>query len=378
MPSQQQVTIGGCGIVGAMIAYELSQVPGLAITVCDRQPGPAPANGTQCPTATGAALGVLMGVTSKKSKGNNLQLRLASLQTYETLIPQLVAQTGRVIPVNHQGLVMLQFADDDLARWEDLVKIRYDQGWPLEIWSSDRLKAHLPHFNYEQVSAGVYSPRDRQIDPIALTQALIAAAQQNGVLFCWSTEILGLISSAQTAARSPCQTVQTTTGDIATDWLIIAAGLGSTPLTQTLGSPLLLQPVLGQAIHLRLAAPLSHPLPQPVVTGHDVNFVPLGDQDYWVGATIEFPLEATPPQPNPADFAALMAQAIALFPALATATTQRTWQGLRPRPQGRPAPVIERLSGHHNVILATGHYRNGVLLAPATAAAVQQIIMASS
>lgn len=70
-------------------------------------------------------------------------------------------------------------------------------------------------------------------------------------------------------------------------------------------------------------------------------------------------------------------QAIAFCPALAQATVIKTWSGLRPRPEGRPAPVIEPLPGYNNVLLATGHYRNGVLLAPATAQIIAQMIISS-
>ncbi|HEY9666409.1 MAG TPA: FAD-dependent oxidoreductase [Coleofasciculaceae cyanobacterium] len=49
----------------------------------------------------------------------------------------------------------------------------------------------------------------------------------------------------------------------------------------------------------------------------------------------------------------------------------RTWSGKRPRPEGRSAPVIDQLPGYRNVLLATGHYRNGILLAPATAQAIR-------
>ncbi len=62
-----------------------------------------------------------------------------------------------------------------------------------------------------------------------------------------------------------------------------------------------------------------------------------------------------------------MEGAIAFCPDLKQATILETWSGKRPRPEGIPAPIIEKLSGYGNVLLATAHYRNGVLLAPATA-----------
>ena len=66
-----------------------------------------------------------------------------------------------------------------------------------------------------------------------------------------------------------------------------------------------------------------------------------------------------------------MQQAIAFCPQLKNAQVIQTWSGKRPRPEGIPAPVIDNLSGYSNVLLATAHYRNGVLLAPATALEVK-------
>jgi glycine/D-amino acid oxidase-like deaminating enzyme len=169
------VAVIGCGIVGAAIAYELSRVNGLKITVLDEHP-PAQA-------ATGAALGVLMGAISKKVKGRAWQLRQTSLQRYETLIPELVDLTGTQIPFNQQGILMLCFAEEDLASWEQLVKTRQSQGWQLEIWNTAQVQSNCPQLRNERTLGAIYSPQDRQVDPSALTKALVAAAEHNGVTF---------------------------------------------------------------------------------------------------------------------------------------------------------------------------------------------------
>jgi glycine/D-amino acid oxidase-like deaminating enzyme len=132
--------------------------------------------------------------------------------------------------------------------------------------------------------------------------------------------------------------------------------------------------VLGQAVRLKLNAPLGDRSFQPVITGDDVHIVPLGSGEYWVGATVEFPGATGEVAADPKSLQQVMTGAIALCPALANATLLKTWSGLRPRPQNRPAPVVERLSGYENILLATGHYRNGVLLAPATAEKVKEAI----
>ncbi|MEH1912816.1 NAD(P)/FAD-dependent oxidoreductase [Nostoc sp.] len=370
------VVIIGCGVVGAAIAYELSLVKGLKITVCDRQP-PAQAS-------TGAALGVLMGVISQKIKGKAWQMRQTSIQRYETLIPELEALTGRKIPFNRQGILML-LSDSSLegmSAWEKLVEVRHSQGWNLEIWDTAKLQNICPQVDVydglhlrEKVTGAVYSPQDRQIDPTALTLALVKAAQQNGVTFKFGVTVLDAPTSTPESSPQFCNQLETTEGKIAADWFVVSAGLGSTPLTAKLNQIIDIRPVLGQALHMRVGHPLGNHDFQPAITGNDVHIVPVGGGDYWVGATVEFSSNGDEIPPNQELLESVREQAIAFCPGLATAKIIRTWSGLRPRPEGRPAPVIGKLPGFSNVLLATGHYRNGVLLAPATAYAIREMII---
>lgn len=377
------VVIIGCGVIGAAIAYELSLISGLKITVLDKQP---PAQG-----ATGAALGVLMGAISHKTKGKAWGMRQASIQRYETLIPELEASTGYKIPFNKQGILMLLSSQDgkteELAKWENLVQTRSSQGWQLEIWDTAQLKSRCPQISCE-IKAAVYSPQDRQVEPAALTLALVKAAQHNGVTFHFGVTVEGCDLNTRSNRGLRLKTTPVEQLPLLeADWLVVAAGLGSSQLltnVQNCGSKnnliselspqIDIRPVLGQAIHLKLSGTLGNLDCQPVITGDDVHIVPISEGEYWIGATVEFPTDEGNIVADPAQFAAVMAKAIAFCPALAQATIIKTWSGLRPRPQNRPAPIIERLQGS-NILLATGHYRNGVLLAPATAAIIQQMIV---
>lgn len=380
------VVVIGCGVVGAAIAYELSQVAGLKITVLDKQP---PAQGS-----TGAALGVLMGVISHKIKGNAWQMREASIQRYETLIPELEALTQLKIPFNRQGIIMLCF-EGELGDWQKLVEIRRSQGWQLEIWNAAQVSSNCPQLNSEQITAAIYSPQDRQVEPVALTLAMVDAAQRNGVTFHFGVPVEEYYFTTTSTKSVGVVDELLLLQDV--DWLVVAAGLGSPqflkeiqvdcegmfqslnrkhpplPAKNSLPCPSI-RPVLGQALHLRLGHTLGRADFQPVITGDDVHIVPLGEFDYWVGATVEFPTNEDELMAAPEKLEAVMKQAIAFCPALAEATIIKTWSGLRPRPEGRPAPIIGHLQGFSNVLLATGHYRNGVLLAPATAQAIRQII----
>ncbi|MFO0141360.1 MAG: NAD(P)/FAD-dependent oxidoreductase [Aphanizomenon sp.] len=381
------VVIIGCGVVGAAIAYELSQVKGLNITVFEQK---QPAQGS-----TSAALGVLMGIISSKTKGIAWRMRESSIQRYTTLIPELEAITGRKIPCNRQGIVMLlsenlerplESGVEVLSEWEQLREIRQSQSWELQIWDQEQLQKYCPQVNDPQIIGAVYSPQDLQLNATALTLALVDAAQRNGVNFKFGVSVTGTetpppphptplhIKKGLGEARK-CNFIETTEGKVTADWFIMSAGLGSTALTAQLDQIVNIRPVLGQALYLSLGHSLGNPDFQPVITGNDVHIVPMGNGDYWVGATVEFPNEQDQIPPNQELLDAVRQQAIAFTPDLATAKVLRTWSGLRPRPEGRPAPVIDKLPGFTNVLLATGHYRNGVLLAPATATAIREMIL---
>ncbi|MEC4802906.1 MAG: FAD-dependent oxidoreductase [Jaaginema sp. PMC 1079.18] len=362
-----RIAIIGCGIVGAAIAYELSAIASLEITLIDRE---TPATGS-----TGAALGILMGVISHKTKGRNWRLRLDSLERYETLIPELVAITGEEILYNRQGLVMLRFDVEDLPRWQKLQNKRQNQGFPLELWSKEELRDRLPHIQDDRIVGAVYSPRDRQVHPQQLTHSLIAAAQKRGVTCRFHSPVtdIATIASKNSQLRH-CTHLQTPQNAIATDYVIITAGIGSMPLTSALQETLDIRPVLGQALHLRLERDRPSPPFQPVITGNDIHIVPLGNQEYWLGATVEFPDENGNLKAQTALLETVKQQAFRYYPALADAEILSTWSGLRPRPEGRSAPIIENLPGYNNVILATGHYRNGIFLATATALWVRDLL----
>jgi glycine/D-amino acid oxidase-like deaminating enzyme len=346
-----KIVIVGCGIVGATLAYELRR--DFQVQVLESRSHPAQ-------ESTGAALGLLMGVISQKVKGRAWQWRKEGLCYYQRLLPELAAID---LPVFHndQGLLKLLSDPADLAKWQSLADIRIQQGWPMEIWSAAKILDRFPFLQISDQTSAVYSPADWQVHPAQMTRALVKAAELQGVGFHWNTNVLQVTDEG----------VDTAMGFVEADRVIITAGLGSSALTAQSEQPLELMPVLGQAIHYRLS---GFPDFHPVVTSNDIHVVPLGDGEYWVGATVEFPV-GTEVIPSAESFAGLNRCSIEFFPALATAEILDTWSGLRPRPVGRPAPVVERLVGYHNVIVATGHYRNGVLLAPATARMVMELLV---
>ncbi len=354
------ISIVGCGIIGATIAYELSCLNRFEIAVYDsHQPAQA---------STGAALGVLMGVISQKVKGRAWNMREYSIRHYHQLIPKLERLTGIQIPHNRRGIFKLLSPAADLLKWQQLAATRQTQEWQLEVWESSQILAQLPQLNRQLVGTAIYSPQDLQVDPIALTNALVAAAKMNGVKFHFDRSVRSI------TANNPlsCDVLMGDGKVVTSDRVIVTAGLGSTDLLAPFGS-IEINPVLGQAIHIRLLQSLGNIDFQPVISYEDLNIVPLTDREYWVGATVEFPIDGNAIARSEC-LEQLKQTSIDLCPDLAMGKIIRTWQGLRPRPHQRPAPVIDRVGDNGRVLVATGHYRNGILLAPATAQLIGEML----
>ena len=357
-----KIVIVGCGIIGAAIAYELSLIPNLDITVIEQN--------TTASGATGAALGLLMGAISGKTKGRAWRLRETSLKRYQSLIPELEAQTNIAIPVNRYGMVKLLFTEDKIEKWQKLQQTRALQGWNLDIWNSQQLQQQCPEINCDRLIGAVYSSQDTQIHPQILAEALVTAAQINGVTFKFGVSLTGTDIKQHHKLQ-----INTSNGSLAVDSLIIAAGLGSTDLTASLQQAVDIRPVLGQAVKFQLDRDLGLENFQPVITGNDIHIVPLGNQQYWLGATVEFSDEQSNVVADSSLLEKTLESAIAFCPSIAEAKILHRWQGKRPRPYGQSAPVIGKLDGYDNVLLATAHYRNGVLLAPATALEIKNLLL---
>lgn len=339
------VTIIGCGIIGAMIAYELSKSD-LDVTVLEANAKPALGS-------TGAALGVLMAASSAKAKGDLVKLRLASLQAYDPLIDDLIKQTNLDILYNRQGIFNLYRAAD-ITKLRSLIAIRQEQGFALQWLDQDAISHDLPQF---QTNGALFSPCDRAVHPTQLVKALITAATQNGVKFVW---------------QSPVQDLKS----LSCDRMVITSGMGANPLlAQFLPSQTqdLLQPVGGQAIRVKV----PHLNLQTVVhaeneDGSDFNIVPLGDDQYWLGATVEFEYEQLPREAN---VGLLIENAISWCPIFADAEVLETWAGERPRPRSNRAPILGFVPDHEHMLVATGHYRNGIMMSPVTAKITRDLLL---
>ncbi len=330
------VLILGGGIIGLAIALEL-RLQGAAVTVLSRSFAEA---------ATQAAAGMLAPQAEQLPLGPMLELCLRSRDRYPHWVRKLEELTGLDAGYWACGILAPRFgAGGQGGREIDSSS---------DCWlDCSALQAQQPGLSSE-VGGGWWYPQDGQVDNRLLAVALLAAVQDQGVE----------IRSGVTVERVLTQEgrvigVQTSAGELRSGHYVLATGAWSQALL-----PIPVTPRKGQMLAVQVPPSAIDPLPlQTVLFGSEVYIVPRRDGRIVIGATSEdvgFTAHNTA-----AGVQALLSRAIRLYPRLQDFPIQELWWGFRPATPDE-LPILGP-SPYKNLTLATGHYRNGILLTPITA-----------
>ncbi len=315
--------IAGAGIIGLSLALEL-EARGAQVTVID-------AGLALQQTSTAAA-----GMLAVHDPQNPVALRpLAALSAslYPAFLDRIAALSGQHVPFQTSATLEAGSRIDPLQRIGELVP---------------QLEAGAHHFHLLQ---------ENSVDPRQLAPALLAAVRNSRITLLERTA-LQRIQSSQTSVR-----VQTNAAPLEAPYLIDCMGSWS---------PAPVRPRKGQMLAVRMPPSLDL---ATVIRTHEIYIVPRTDGPNAgraiIGATIEdagFDLTV-----HPLDILTLNARATRLLPVLAQAEFVESWSGLRPGTRDE-LPILGPAPRQPRYLLATGHYRNGILLAPATAHAMAQLL----
>jgi len=407
------VVVGG-GVIGLASAWRLAQ-QGVAVELAD----PAPGSG-----ASGVAAGMLAPLTEARiGEEELLGLGMASLGRWPDFAAELEEASGRSVGFRTDGTIIVAFDGDDRARLADTIDRQRSLGLDVEDLPGRALRSVEPALA-PSVRRGVWAAGERSVDPQALVEALLVAAERAGVSIVrrrvtslllaapgyGATDVAagspglgngkagstgaaagspglgnGKAESTGAAAGSPglgndkAGVANEADGDrvagvrlddgttVAAGTVVLAAGAWSADVA---GLPAEarppVRPVKGQVLTLRQRPDdvLVRHVVRAFVRGSSVYLVPRNDGRLVCGATEEERgWDATPTAGAAYE---LLRDVLTLFPGLDEAELVGTTVGFRPGtpdalPRIGPSPSLEGL------VLATGHFRNGILLTPLTA-----------
>ena len=351
------VVVGG-GVIGLGVAWR-ARLAGLSVTLVD----PAPGAG-----ASWAAAGMLAPVTEvHDGEEALLALNLASAARYPSFVAELEDATGLDVGYRRCGTLAVAADADDRAVLDDLHAFQSRLGLVSERLLAGECRKLEP-FLAPSVRGGLLVDGDHQVDNRRLSRSLLAACAGAGVDVV-AASAAGVIANADRVVG-----VELDVGaQVMAAAVVLAAGCWSARLTGLApGVAPPVRPVKGQILRLRAALdpPFISRNVRGVVAGSSIYVVPRADGEIVVGATVEeqgFDTTVTAGAVHQ-----LLRDACRVLPGIGELELVETHAGLRP---GSPdnAPIIGA-AAIDGLVLATGHYRNGILLTPVTADAVAELL----
>ena len=348
-----RVAVIGGGVIGCLTACYLKQ-RGCDVTVVER--------GETGRESSWAGAGILCPIHPWLYPDAFTQLIDASLAIYPRFQADIEAQTGISIEWRKSGLLIPFFSDDKVDHWQSAIDWSDRFGWKVDelttAQSLEREPTLSPH-----VQKSLLWPEVGQLRNPRLLAAVRVWMSQLGVETVEHAEVTGILRKGDAAAGVICANGR----KITADQVLLAGGSWSGDLAKQMGFELPVKPVKGQIVLLKGQPGLMH----SIVKHDDVYFVPRDDGRILVGASMEF--VGFEPGTTHEVIDRLMGSMSRIAPGLKELEVEERWMGFRPgSPDGMPyLGPVESIPG---LWVASGHYRNGVALAPITATLMSQWI----
>jgi len=341
-----RVAVIGGGVIGCLTACYLKQL-GCDVTVVER--------GETGRESSWAGAGILCPIHPWLYPDAFTHLIDASLAMYPGFQADIEAKTGISIEWRKSGLLIPFFGDDKIDHWQAAIDWSNRFGWKVEELTAAQSLECEPTLS-PHVQKSLLWPEVGQLRNPRLLAAVRIWMAQLDVETVEHAEVTALLKKGDAAAGVICADGR----EIAADQVLLASGSWSGDLAKQLGFELPVKPVKGQIVLLKGEPGLMH----SIVKHDDAYFVPRDDGRILVGASMEF--VGFEPGTTDEVINRLMDSMARIAPGLKELEIEEKWMGFRPgSPDGMPyLGPVESIPG---LWVASGHYRNGVALAPITA-----------
>lgn len=340
----RDVIVVGGGVIGCSIAWRLAQ-SGLRVSVFER--------GRVGCEASRAAAGMLSPQAEAQTRGPFFDLCLQSHAMYRGFADELKDASGIDVEYKDEGtlfVVLKRGADEETTNWAEW---QMEAGLPVEHVPVSEIAAIEPAVT-KSAARAIFLPREHQIENRRLMDALEVALRRAGVEIIEGEDVTAIVTE-----RGSVTGVMSAGQRFDAGAVVLAAGTWSSRLLEPLGLHIKVIPARGQMIAVKGdKCPVTR-----VIHSSDIYVVPRRDSRILIGATVEYAGFHKVVTVNAVK--RLLSAATELVPALEEFEIVETWSGLRPDTIDH-LPIIGPC-GPDNLILATGHFRNGILLAPLTA-----------
>jgi glycine oxidase len=350
------VIVIGAGSIGCSIAYYLSLL-GRKVLVLEREHVAA--------GASHVAPGMLTPQVEAYDDDAFFALTLAGRAEHGVLAPALRESIG--IDVEYRVTGVLRVAADEAERatlrgrlaWQRARGLRVDWLESAELGICEGL---LKGASGRRLAGGLWFPDEAQVNAQRLVEALALASTRLGAEFREGAFVSGLVAS-----DSRVTGVNAGGRVISAETVVLAAGVGCAAIARTVDVDLPVGPVKGQVLRCRTVTGA----PEHILWAGHCYLVPRVTGEIIVGATEEDGNED--PRPTLAGIAYLATEALDLVPSLGSLRVEGILAGLRPAFPDR-YPLIGRVGDLDNLVVATGHFRCGILLGPLTGKLVTQLL----
>tara|TARA_B100001029_G_C15043677_1_gene445509 strand:+ start:123 stop:1229 length:1107 start_codon:yes stop_codon:yes gene_type:complete len=350
--NQIEISVIGSGIAGITTALQLGK-KGYKVHLIDPKVNSEintliPKNGTE------AALGVLMGNFYKRSKGRSFLLRKKSMKLWKEWLTEIDHHEAKI--KLETPLIKLANTETEYLSMIEISKNKKEYG--IELLDKKSIEFWNSVFNRKLIG-GLVSYEDGRLNPIKLIKSLMESLEKVKV-----NKIEGTVINIKKNINSLNKywKIYLDNNTIFNqDYIVICSAINTQKLLKPLGHSIFLEPILGQVIELELMNKAKDWHKWPAILNYQsINFIHHNPKHILMGATIE-----RRAQPSLSSKQEMLKMGNSAPDWIKQATISHEWYGIRARPINEPAPLLKELEP--GLLINTGHYRNGILLAPACA-----------